>query len=118
MYSNEVKGAPQNPDLLLRSYMVGRVLLRPSPPTIQHIYTYQIKKSVQPTGYDALHCVKAFQLAVSRYDVPEKFNSDPGSQFTSREFTDEQKMLGFAICAWTDAADAGTMPGWNGSGGR
>ncbi len=54
MYSNEVKGAPQNPDLLLRSYMVGRVLLRPSPPTIQHIYTYQIKKSVQPTGYDAL----------------------------------------------------------------
>ena len=53
MYSNEVKGAPQNPDLLLRSYMVGRVLLRPSPPTIQHIYTYQIKKSVQSTGYDA-----------------------------------------------------------------
>ena len=53
MYSNEVKGAPQKPDLLLRSYMVGRVLLRPSPPTIQHIYTYQIKKSVQPTGYDA-----------------------------------------------------------------
>ena len=52
MYSNEVKGAPQNPDLL-RSYMVGRVLLRPSSPTIQHIYTYQIKKSVQPTGYDA-----------------------------------------------------------------
>ena len=53
MYSNEVKGAPQKPDLLLRSYMVGRVLLRPSSPTIQHIYTYQIKKSVQPTGYDA-----------------------------------------------------------------
>ena len=53
MYSNEVKGAPQNPDLLLRSYMVGRVLLRPSHPTIQHIYTYQIKKSVQPTGDDA-----------------------------------------------------------------
>ena len=54
MYSNEVKGAPQNPDLLLRSYMVGRVLLRPSHPTIKHIYTYQIKKSVQPTGYDAI----------------------------------------------------------------
>ena len=53
MYSNEVKGAPQKPDLLLRSYMVGRVLLRPSPPTIKHIYTDQIKKSVQPTGYDA-----------------------------------------------------------------
>ena len=54
MYSSEVRGAPQKPDLLLRSYMVGQVLLRPSPPTIQHIYTYQIMKSVQPTGYDAL----------------------------------------------------------------
>ena len=26
----------------------------PSSTTIQHIYTYQIKKSVQSTGYDAL----------------------------------------------------------------
>ena len=45
--------------------MVGRVLLRPSPPTIQHIYTYQIKKSVQPTGYDAIICPSCKQ----NYDV-------------------------------------------------
>ena len=39
--------------------MVGRVLLRLSSPTIQHIYTYQIKKSVQSTGYDADFCNKS-----------------------------------------------------------
>ena len=46
---------------------------------------------------DTLHCVETFQLAVSRYGVPEIFNSDQGSQFTSREFTDELKKLGIAI---------------------
>ena len=72
MYSNEVKGAPQNPDLLLRSYMVGRVLLRPSPPTIQHIYTYQIKKSVQPTGYDAvIWCFSAREFTESTSGWPK-----------------------------------------------
>ena len=46
---------------------------------------------------DTLHCVETLQLAVSRYGVPEIFNSDQGSQFTSREFTDELKKLGIAI---------------------
>ena len=46
---------------------------------------------------DSLHCVETLQLAVSRYGVPEIFNSDQGSQFTSREFTDELKKLGVAI---------------------
>ena len=72
MYSNEVKGAPQNPDLLLRSYMVGRVLLRPSPPTIQHIYTYQIKKSVQPTGYDAFVLTAIILFSITEYAGTKK----------------------------------------------
>lgn len=46
---------------------------------------------------DTFHCVETLQLAVSKYGVPEIFNSDQGSQFTSREFTDELKKLGIAI---------------------
>ena len=48
------RGLRKIPTCSSGSYMVGRVLLRPSSPTIQHIYTYQIKKSVQSTGYDAV----------------------------------------------------------------
>ena len=47
------KGTPQKHDLLLRDYMVDRVLLRPSSSTIQHFYTNQIKKTGQPMGHDA-----------------------------------------------------------------
>ena len=38
---------------------------------------------------DAYHCVETLQTAVERFGVPEIFNSDQGSQFTSSEFTDE-----------------------------
>lgn len=33
-------------------------------------------------------CLDALKEAITRYGVPEIFNSDQGSQFTSREFTD------------------------------
>ena len=88
MYSSEVKGAPQKPDLLLRSYMVGRVLLRPSPPTIQHIYTYQIKKSVQPTGYDALlffQKISASQIRLMLFIVMT-INKDEAKSDEVRDF--------------------------------
>ena len=42
-------------------------------------------------------CIETLQLAVSKYRVPEIFNSDQESQFTNREFTDELKKLGIAI---------------------
>jgi len=54
---------------------------------------------------------------MTRYGIPEIFNSDQGSQFTSKEFTDELKAYGIRI-SMDGGADAGTMPGWNGSGGR
>ena len=33
-------------------------------------------------------CIGALQEAIAKYGVPDIFNSDQGSQFTSREFTD------------------------------
>lgn len=37
---------------------------------------------------DALFCVDALQEAIARYGIPEIFNTDQGSQFTSEAFTD------------------------------
>jgi putative transposase len=36
---------------------------------------------------DATFCVEAVQRAIDRYGVPQIFNTDQGSQFTSTEFT-------------------------------
>jgi putative transposase len=36
---------------------------------------------------DATFCVEAVQRAIAKYGVPEIFNTDQGSQFTSEEFT-------------------------------
>ena len=40
---------------------------------------------------DTGFCVEALQEAIERYGVPEIFNTDQGSQFTSAEFTDVLK---------------------------
>ena len=40
---------------------------------------------------DTGFCVEALQEAIERYWVPEIFNTDQGSQFTSAEFTDALK---------------------------
>jgi len=40
---------------------------------------------------DALHCVETLQDAIQRHGQPEIFNSDQGSQFTGKEFTNELK---------------------------
>lgn len=40
---------------------------------------------------DTGFCVEALQEAIERYGVPEIFNTDQGSQFTSTEFTDVLK---------------------------
>jgi len=42
-------------------------------------------------------CIEAVQEAIMRYDVPEIFNTDQGSQFTSLEFTELLKQHGIAI---------------------
>ena len=42
-------------------------------------------------------CIEAVQEAIMRYGVPEIFNTDQGSQFTSLEFTELLKQHGIAI---------------------
>ena len=56
---------------------------------------------------DASFCVEALQEAFSRHGVPEIFNTDQGSQFTSDEFTNALKSRGVQISmdgrgAWRD----------------
>lgn len=42
-------------------------------------------------------CIEAVQEAIARYGVPDIFNTDQGSQFTSLEFTQLLKEHGIAI---------------------
>ena len=55
---------------------------------------------------DTYSCVETLLLAMTRYGIPEIFNSDQGSQFTSKEFTDELKAYGIRQHGWP-----GKMPG-------
>jgi len=42
-------------------------------------------------------CIEALQEAILRYGAPDIFNTDQGSQFTSREFTGQLKAHGIRI---------------------
>ena len=46
---------------------------------------------------DTYSCVETLLLAMTRYGIPKIFNSDQGSLFTSKEFTDELKAYGLRI---------------------
>lgn len=46
---------------------------------------------------DADFCIAALEEAMNRYGVPEIFNTDQGSQFTSLEFTQVLKDAGVAV---------------------
>ncbi len=46
----------------------------------------------------------ALNEALTRYKVPEIFNTDQGSQFTSREFTQALKEVGTLISPWMGGA--------------
>jgi len=46
---------------------------------------------------DASFCIDALEEAIEAYGAPEIFNTDQGSQFTSKEFTDVLKSNGIAI---------------------
>lgn len=46
---------------------------------------------------DTDFCIDALEEAVSRYGAPEIFNSDQGSQFTSKKFTDVLESRGVSI---------------------
>ena len=88
--------------------MVGRVLLRPSPPTIQHIYTYQIKKSVQPTGYDAKFdsiekSLEQVVVNMEKIQVKQEILKDRQAKLEvlikKRNDIDRPKKLTRAVCA-------------------
>ena len=46
---------------------------------------------------DTYHCIEVLEMAISKFGKPEIFNSDQGSQFTSKAFTDELKKRGIRI---------------------
>ncbi|MFT5351104.1 MAG: putative transposase [Gammaproteobacteria bacterium] len=46
---------------------------------------------------DASFCIDALEEAIESYGAPEIFNTDQGSQFTSKEFTDVLKSNDIAI---------------------
>ncbi len=46
---------------------------------------------------DASFCVEALEEALNRFGPPEIFNTDQGSQFTSKDFTDVLKAAGVKI---------------------
>lgn len=56
---------------------------------------------------DTGFCIRAFDKAVSRYGRPEILNTDQGSQFTSKEFTEQLKKhnIKISMCGKGRAAD-------------
>ena len=50
-----------------------------------------------PNTMDADFCVAALEDAITCYGVPEIFNTDQGSQFTSYEFTKTLRKAGARI---------------------
>lgn len=46
---------------------------------------------------DTYHCIELVELAIKQFGVPEIFNSDQGSQFTSKGFTDTLNRHGIQI---------------------
>ncbi len=50
---------------------------------------------------DASFCVEALEEALTRYGVPEIFNTDQGSQFTSDDFIGvlESKGISISMCS-------------------
>jgi putative transposase len=54
-------------------------------------------QSDQQTQIDVHFCLEALQEALSNYGKPEIFNSDQGSQFTSKAFTQCLKAVGVQI---------------------
>ena len=65
---------------------------------------------------DTGFCVEALQEAIERYGVPEIFNTDQGSQFTSAEFTDVSRRTA-SRSAWMARGGGSTTSSSSGCGG-
>ena len=66
---------------------------------------------------DASFCIEALEEALERYDAPEIFNTDQGSQFTSEGFTESACAPTASRSAWTAGAAGWTTSSSNGCGG-
>jgi len=62
-----------------RAYVIG----------IIDLYSRKVLAYNVVNTMDGIHCVETLRMAVRRYGVPEIFNSDQGSQFTSSDFVTE-----------------------------
>lgn len=58
----------------------------------RHILSWKVSNTL-----DTSFCIDALEEAVSKYGIPEIFNSDQGSQFTSLVFTETLKENGIKI---------------------
>ena len=58
----------------------------------RHVIAWRLSNSM-----DARFCLEALNEALARYDRPEIFNTDQGSQFTSHDFTDVLSDAGIHI---------------------
>ncbi len=56
------------------------------------VLSWRLSNTLEPS-----FCVEALEEALERYGPPEIFNSDQGSQFTSKDFTDVLKAAGVKI---------------------
>ena len=65
------------------------------------VLSWRLSNTLEPS-----FCCEALEEALNRYDPPEIFNTDQGSQFTSTEFTDYSKGPG-CVSRWT-----GEAAGW------
>ena len=57
---------------------------------------------------DTAFCVDALDEALARWEKPEIFNTDQGSQFTSATFTGRLTSAGKSGSSWTAAAAGST----------
>ena len=74
---------------------------------IMDLYSRKVLAYNVVNTMDAEHCIDTLTMALRRYGRPEIFNSDQGSQFTSREFIKVLKDNGIGISmdgkgAWRD----------------
>jgi|GEM_PF-1600233 len=75
------------------------------------VLSWRISNTLSPS-----FCVEALEEAIARYGIPEIFNNDQSSQFTSKSFTSILESHGIQISM--DDRDGGwTIYLWNGSGG-
>jgi putative transposase len=83
-------------------------------------YSRQVLAWQLSNTMDVNFCVEALTEALQRYGRPEIFNTDQGSQFTSREFTGVLQAHGVSISPepveGTARAEPWTISSWSGCG--